>query len=97
MIVVTGAMTASAEDFPTLLAEAVAHTCRSRTEPGCISHAVSIDAENPLRLMFIEEWEDREKLDIHLAQDGTRHFVSVIARLAREQTRMKILPIVPRG
>jgi quinol monooxygenase YgiN len=96
MIVVTGAMTASAEDFPALLEEAVAHTRRSRAEPGCVSHAVSIDAENPLRLMFIEEWEDRPALDLHLDQEGTRHFVSVIRRLAREQTRMKILPIIPR-
>lgn len=96
MIIVTGAMTAAAEDFPALLEEAIAHTRRSRREPGCLSHQVSVDAENPLRLMFIEEWEDRAALDLHLTQDGTRHFVSVIRRLALEQTKMKILPIVQR-
>jgi quinol monooxygenase YgiN len=34
------------------------HVHRSRKEPGCISHDVSIDAENPLRLTFFERWSD---------------------------------------
>lgn len=97
MILVTGGMGAAPEDFATLLAEGVAHSQRSREEPGCISHTCLIDAENPLRLIFIEEWEDRASLDVHLQAPGTQHFVSVMRKLGRDHSRMKILPIVPRG
>ncbi len=52
MIVVTGSFVAR----PDRLAEAVAlaqeHVNRSRLEPGCISHALHLDAENPNRLFF---------------------------------------------
>ena len=59
MIIVTGAVTARPESFEALLEASLAHVRRSRTEPGCIGHAVRIDAENPLQLVFFEEWSDR--------------------------------------
>ena len=40
---------------------------RSRKEPGCISHAVHVDCENPLRLVFVEQWADRAALLAHFA------------------------------
>jgi len=40
---------------------------RSRSEPGCISHAVHVDCENPLRLVFFEQWADRAALLAHFA------------------------------
>jgi hypothetical protein len=43
------------------------HVHRSRKEPGCISHAVHVDCENSLRLVFIEQWADRAALSIHFA------------------------------
>ena len=47
MIVVTGSVTArqTLRRGPQLSLE---HVHRSRTEPGCISHAVHVDCENPL-------------------------------------------------
>ena len=34
------------------------HVRRSRTEPGCLFHAVHRDVEEPLRLVFVERWVD---------------------------------------
>ena len=59
MIIVTGSIVARPEAFEELLSLCLEHVRRSRTEPGCRSHAVHRDAENPLRLVFFEEWDDR--------------------------------------
>lgn len=75
MIIVTGAVTAAADTFETLKAACLAHTRRSRAEPGCISHDVFVDAENPLRLFFFERWADRAALEAHFALPEARGFV----------------------
>ncbi|MFK4687055.1 putative quinol monooxygenase [Bradyrhizobium diazoefficiens] len=56
MIVVTGSVTARPDSFDEVRRLSLEHVHRSRTEPGCISHAVHVDCENPLRLMFFEQW-----------------------------------------
>ena len=55
MILVTGSFTTKQEHLASALALSVEHVHRSRSEPGCIAHAVHQDAENPLRLVFVEE------------------------------------------
>ena len=62
MIVVTGSVTARADSFDEVRELSLEHVRRSRTEPGCISHAVHVDCENPLRLVFFEQWADRAAL-----------------------------------
>ena len=54
MIVVTGSVTARKDSFDEILCVSQEHVYRSRTEPGCIAHAVHVDCENPLRLVFFE-------------------------------------------
>lgn len=54
MIVVTGSVTAREDSFNEVRTLSLAHVHRSRSEPGCISHAVHVDCENSLRLVFIE-------------------------------------------
>ena len=56
MIVVTGSVTAREDSLDEIRALSLEHVHRSRKEPGCISHAVHVDCENPLRLVFIEQW-----------------------------------------
>jgi quinol monooxygenase YgiN len=51
-------------------------------EPGCISHAVHVDCENPLRLVFIEQWTDRATLLAHFAVPASRNFVCALQPLA---------------
>ena len=72
MIVVTGSVTARQEAFEEARRLSLEHVHRSRTEPGCISHAVHIDCENPLRLVFIEQWADRAALLAHFAVPASR-------------------------
>ena len=82
MLIVTGSATARTGCFDDLLALSLEHVRRSRQEPGCISHAVNIDAENPMRLVFIEEWQDRPSLSAHFALPASRAFIKAARQLA---------------
>ena len=67
MIVVTGSVTAEPDTFDEVLRLSLEHVHRSRKEPGCISHAVHVDCENPQKLVFLEQWADRAALLAHFA------------------------------
>lgn len=90
MLIVTGSVTARQDSFEELRTRALEHVQRSRKEPGCISHAVHVDCENPLRLVFLEEWESREALLTHFAVPELRAFVKAARTLAAEATTMAI-------
>jgi quinol monooxygenase YgiN len=96
MLVVTGSVTARPESFEALLEAALAHVGRSRTEPGCLMHGVAVDCENPLRLVFYEEWDDRTALDAHFAQAGSFDFMRAVRELSASSTRVRILPVEDR-
>lgn len=81
MIIVTGSVTAREDSLAELRAAAQAHVHRSRTEPGCVSHAMSVDSENPLRLTVVEEWADMAALEAHFAVPGSRGFAAAAAKL----------------
>jgi quinol monooxygenase YgiN len=66
------------------------HVRRSRAENGCISHAVHIDCENPLRLVFIEQWADRAALMAHFAVPASRDFVRALQPLAADSPTLEI-------
>ena len=97
MLVVTGTVTARPKTFEALLEAALQHVRRSRTEPGCVRHSVHVDAEDPMRLFFYEEWADREALDTHFEQAGSQAFMTAVRELAAASTRIRILPIVERS
>lgn len=40
------------------------------------------DVENPLRLVFLEHWRDRESLRAHFNVDASRDFAHNLAALA---------------
>jgi quinol monooxygenase YgiN len=84
MLIVTGSVTAHAHTFEELETVSLEHVRRSRTEPGCISHAVHVDCENPLRLFFFEEWTDRSALDTHYVAAKT--FIRALRGLAAART-----------
>ena len=60
------------------------HMHRSRKEDGCISHGVQIDAENPLRLTFFEQWSDAEALENHCAVPELRAFANRLRELSAD-------------
>jgi quinol monooxygenase YgiN len=90
MILVTGSVTTRPETFDEILKISLEHVRRSRTEPGCISHAVHVDSENPLRLVFVERWADRAALLAHFAVPASRAFVKALQTLAAEASPIDI-------
>jgi len=90
MIVVTGSVTARADSFDEVRQLSLEHVRRSRTEPGCISHAVHVDCENPLRLVFFEQWADRAALLAHFAVPASREFVRSLQALAEGATTIEL-------
>jgi quinol monooxygenase YgiN len=93
-IIVLGTATATAEGFDEMLEAALAHVHRSRTEPGCLAHGVSRDEENPLRLVFVERWADREALNAHFAVPASAAFVEVVQRVSAAAPTLEIFPVV---
>ncbi|MGH9697461.1 MAG: putative quinol monooxygenase [Bryobacteraceae bacterium] len=90
MIVVTGSVTARKETFNEVRRLSVEHVHRSRAEPGCISHAVHVDCEDALRLVFIEQWVDRAALLAHFAVPASRDFVRALQPLAAAATTIQL-------
>jgi quinol monooxygenase YgiN len=90
MLIVSGDVTARADSLEQMLKASLEHVHRSRQEPGCISHDVSVDAENPLRLMFFERWQDEAALKIHFAVPASRAFWKLLQTLAAEPGAMHI-------
>lgn len=91
MIIVTGSVHATPEHLDELLALSVEHVQRSRAEPGCISHNVHHDIEDPLRIFFYERWEDADALRAHFAVPASAEFVSAASALASEPPALEIL------
>ena len=90
MIVVTGSVTARADSADEVRKLGLEHVHRSRTEPGCISHAVHVDCENPLRLVFFEQWADRAALLAHFAVPASRDFVRALQSLADQAAAIEL-------
>jgi quinol monooxygenase YgiN len=80
MILVIGHVTARSDTLDELLRISIEHVLRSRAEPGCLSHEVSRDAQNPLRLTFVERWADRAALQVHFEVEASRSFGKALAR-----------------
>jgi quinol monooxygenase YgiN len=90
VIVVTGSVTARQETFNEVRQLSLEHVRRSRNEPGCISHAVHVDCEDPMRLVFIEQWADRAALLAHFAVPASRDFVRALHPLAAAATTIQL-------
>lgn len=79
---------------PGRLAEALAlsreHVARSRAEPGCLSHAVYEDADQPDRLVFVEEWATEAALLQHFAVPESGAFVNALATLAADRPTIRL-------
>jgi quinol monooxygenase YgiN len=90
MIVVTGSVTAREDSLAEIRQLSLEHVQRSRQEAGCISHAVHVDCENPLRLVFIEQWTDRAALLAHFAVPASRDFVRALRPLASAAATLEL-------
>lgn len=90
MILVTGRITAKPETFAETLRVSREHVARSRKEAGCISHDVSVDADDPLTLHFIERWADEAALKAHFRVPESRAMWQTLQNLAADPGAMHI-------
>lgn len=90
MILVTGHAIARQDAFDEVRRLSLEHVHRSRDEPGCISHAVHVDCENPLKFVFLERWADRTALLTHFAVPASREFARALQTLVSEPTTLEI-------
>jgi quinol monooxygenase YgiN len=75
MILVAGSIVVREDSFDEVLRLSLEHVERSRREPGCVSHDVHVDCQNPLRLLFFERWADEPALRAHFVVPASRQFV----------------------
>ena len=61
----------------------------TRKETGCISYDLFQDTNNPNILTFIEKWENKQYLELHM---NTAHFKEIVPMLRdlRESSEMNI-------
>jgi quinol monooxygenase YgiN len=90
MILVTGRVTAKPDTFDEMLRIAREHVHRSRKEPGCISHDVSIDADDPLTLQFVERWADKAALKTHFRVKESQVMFHALQTLAADAGGMQM-------
>ncbi len=95
MIIVRGAIEVAPDNWEEVMRLSLEHVERSRLEPGCISHAVHVDAENPNRLVFFEEWESMEALQTHFRVPESVEFVKAAGALASAQPEIHIFEAEP--
>jgi len=90
MILVLGSVVARQGRVAEALELSQAHVARSRAEPGCLAHAVHQDAENPCRLVFVEQWASQEALWEHFKVPASGAFVTALAGMATEKPQMAV-------
>ena len=95
MILVLGSVLVKEGGVAEALALSQEHVSRSREEPGCIAHAVHKDAENPSRLVFVEQWSSEAALWEHFKVPASRAFARALAGLATEAPSMAIYSATP--
>ena len=90
MMIVTGSVQMRPQNLAEAIAICLEHVRRSRGEPGCVSHAVCQDAEDPCRLFFFEQWADRAALAEHFTLPQSREFVAALMRLATSAPQISV-------
>ena len=95
MLIVTGSVHARPDSLAAVLIASLEHVHRSRTEPGCLLHSVHQSVEDPLLVVFVEHWADRDALSTHFAQAGSNEFVKAVAGLSDQRPTLDIYEATP--
>ena len=90
MVIVIGVVVARPDAIEHVRSLGCEHVRRSREEPGCLSHNVSVDAEHDARFVFVERWSDMASLRAHFALASSRQFVDALRELIAAPPEMKI-------
>jgi quinol monooxygenase YgiN len=95
MIIIEGSMTGSDESIDELVRMSLEHVHRSRLEPGCLAHGVARDVENPLRLVFAEQWQDLDAVRAHFAVPASGEFIRAAGPLLTAPPTLGIYESTP--
>jgi quinol monooxygenase YgiN len=90
VLIVTGSIRVRPEGLERALDLSLEHVRRSRAEPGCLLHSVHHDAEDPLRLVFFEQWVDARALRAHFDVPASGEFVRALSGLTDDAPEMTI-------
>jgi quinol monooxygenase YgiN len=90
MVIVIGSAVAREGADAEMQKISLEHVLRSRTEPGCISHEVSRDVEQPSRFVFVERWSDMAALQVHFGVQASRQFGKNLAQLSDGKLEMTL-------
>ena len=90
MIIISASFTVPAARRAEIIALCAEHSARSRAEPGCISHHIHADCEDPDRLFFHEEWQDGAAVAAHFAVPESGAFVARLSELVGERPKIGI-------
>jgi len=90
VIIITASFTVPPANRAEIIALCSEHSARSRAEPGCISHHIHADCEDPARLFYYEEWQDEAAVAAHFAVPESGEFVKRLTALVGERPEMQI-------
>jgi quinol monooxygenase YgiN len=90
MVIVLGNVQVVPHRLQQALAISREHVARSRAEPGCVSHAVYEDPDQPNHLVFVEQWASEEALQAHFAVPASVDFVNALAAMAAGRPRIRM-------
>jgi quinol monooxygenase YgiN len=94
MILVIGRVRCAAEQREELVGLCETMQTESRLEDGCLRYGFFAAVEDPLSLVAVEEWADREALDRHFAQPHLREFTRGLLELVSERPEVAIHEVV---
>ena len=95
MILITSTLHTRPGQRERALELALAHSERSRTEPGCIQHDVFLHPTDGDALFFYEQWADQQSIDDHFRKQTSIAFVASLAPLAADPLSLTITPTGP--
>jgi quinol monooxygenase YgiN len=90
MIIITATISTTSANREDIIALCSEHSARSRKEPGCISHHVHADCDDPARLFYYEEWEDEAAVVAHFHVPESGEFVKRLTLLVGERPEMRM-------
>jgi quinol monooxygenase YgiN len=81
-LTVVAVLTSKPEAIETIQAGMSKLTAAARTEDGCISYDLHVDAANPARFVTVEKWASQEALDAHFGSPGMAEAMTSLTELA---------------
>jgi quinol monooxygenase YgiN len=90
VILVIGRVRCEAENRDELVSLCETMQTESRREDGCLRYGFFAAVEDPLTLVAVEEWADREALDKHFAQPHLREFTRGLLSIVSQRPEVAI-------